>query len=364
MSGSIKSRTSIHNEHRIINVTNDVKSFEFKEYYLRNDITTFSSVKKFLPISISEDYRRLLPNNFFDEIFSTCKDNFSENNNSLSYEEKESKRQEYFQSISDLSKCLSAIIKPYVSLIKSDKSVQKGTIETFIINNCLVDKNNKDILTDKDTDRHYPAESKISYISFHSLRNEIKSNNFVDLALKNVKDLIVKLCELSNLSAYLTVSENSFRSFVSDIITSMSGNTNQLFPRSIINYTAFQFCIKGYPYETPSERIYSVSNVNLSIKNKFDLIDVFYKNLDAIFNFFDDININDKEVNENNKDFEIRILKNAYGTCIILCALIGEMNFYDRIISSSLDGSILNNHSLMNSIFFNKNTMKINEVHE
>lgn len=363
MSGSIKSRTSIHNEHRIINVTNDVKSFEFKEYYLRNDLTTFYSIRKFLPISISEDYRRLLPSNFFENVFSSCKEDFSVDK-TLSDKEKDIKREEYFRTITVLSNRLNEILRPYLALIKNDNKLTKGITQTFTINNCLVDKNNPDILTDKDTDKHYPATSEISYISFPSLRNELRNQKFTELAQSNIRELVNILCVLSNLSAYLFTSENSYRNFVSDIIVSMSGNTNQLFPRSIINYTAFQFCVKGYPYETPSERVYSISNIGLSIKNKFDLIDVYYKNIDAIFNFFNDLDINEKENDEDNSEYEIRTLKNAYGTCIALCALIGEETYYDKVVSSSLDGSILNNHSLLGSIFFNKNTMKINEVHE
>ena len=103
--------------------------------------------------------------------------------------------------------------------------------------------------------------------------------------------------------------------------------------------------------------------MNSNIKNKFDLIDIFYKNMDAIINFLHDVNFIDKTA-DNKHDFELQTLKNAYGICIALCAFIGEEECHKEILTTSLDGSLLDNQSAIGSVFYNRTNRRINEVHE
>ena len=359
---SISSRTSIHNEHRVVDVTEETKSFQLQEYYYNDDLTTFKTIKTFLPIAISEDYKRNLPDDFFENIFSQCDDNFVVDN-SLSDEDILQNRNCYSKDIESLCSVLKKIIKPYVAIAWTDKDFNKFEKHEFVINNNLVPKNNPDVGTERAGDLHYPVKDKMIYDEIPSVTDRIKSQKLVLKAREDIETILFALSKLSNLSAYSSKNNNSYRIFTSDIITKMYGNINQLYPRSIVNYSAFQFCIKDYPFDTKSGRIYSISNVTSSVKNKFELIDVFYKNLDAIISFLNDLEWLEK-TDDNVLKYETQVLKNAYGICIGLCAFIGEEEYYRKILTTSLDGNLLDSHTTIGSIFFNRINKKTNEVHE
>lgn len=359
MSGSISTRTSIHNEHRVVDATDDVKSFKFQESYYSDDVTNFKTVKTFLPIAISEDYKRKISDNFFNDIFERCTDSF-EIDKSLSEEERDQKVEQYSEDIEKLDVMLKKVVLPYVSLSFSNKQSKAATVSRAIMTrDKLVEKNNPDA----GKGRPYPVKAYLTYKSVQSVTDRINNQKLVLRAKEDIADIIYKLSDLSDLSAYLVKADNTYREFTSEIITKMCGNTEQLYPRSIVNYSAFQFCAGGYPFDTKSGRIYSVSNVNSNIKNKFDLIDIFYKNMDAIINFLHDVNFIDKTA-DNKHDFELQTLKNAYGICIALCAFVGEEECHKEILTTSLDGSLLDNQSAIGSVFYNRTNRRINEVHE
>lgn len=360
---TIKNKKSIHNEYRVVDKTSEVKSFQSISNFFNNDFTTFKTVKLFLPISISEDYRRILPENFLEDIFANCSDKFV-TDKSLSDEQKVLKQEDYHSKIKLFRNKLINLLKPYTVLNKYDNTIDIGIRkESFNIVNCLAIKNNKDILTDKDIDRHFPASETIEYVSIPSIKEYINKHNLLKKAKSDIEDILFQLSELSELSAYLPQSINTYRQFAIKIITKMYGNCEQLYPRSIINYSAFQFCLKDYPFNTKSGRVYSVSNITSSVKNKFEIIDTFYKNIDAVLTFLSDIEFN--EYTEYNSELiETETLINAYGICIALCALISEHYYYNKTIMPSLDSCLLDKTSSLGSIFFNKNTKKINEVHE
>ena len=361
MKSSITYRSAIHNEHRVIDVTEEVKNFQFQELYYNNDITNFKTVKTFLPIMISEDYNRKMPIDFFDDIFSHCTKSF-EIDKTLSDSEKEQKCIEYSKEIEDFNSELRKMLLPYTSLTWSNSKTEfeKHAIKT---RNELVDKINPLVGTEQNPTTHYPVNAELIYDDIPSVTSRIINQKLVVRAKNDITTILYKLSDLSDLSAYLTNSQNTYRTFTSDIITKMFGNVNQRYPRSIINYSAFQFCIKGYPYETKSERVYSISNVTSNIKNKYELVEIFNKNIDAIINFLHDLEWSEKTA-ENYIDYEIETLKNAYGICIALCAFIGEQECYKEILTNSLDGSLIDNHSSIGSIFFNRINKRTNEVHE
>lgn len=360
---TIKNKKSIHNEYRIVDKTSEVKSFQTISEFFNNDFTTFKTVKLFLPISISEDYRRILPNDFLENIFNNCSDKFGIDKN-LSEKEKEIKRNDYYSKIRLFRNKLIDLLKPYTVMNKYDDIIDVGIKkESFNVVNCLAIKNNKEILTKNDFDKHFPVSETIEYVSTPSIKEYINKHNILKKAKSDIEDILFQLSELSELSAYLPQSVNTYRQFATKIIIKMYGNCEQLYPRSIINYSAFQLCLKNYPFNTKSGKIYSVSNIPSSVKNKFEVIDVFYKNIDAILSFLTDLEFTEYTEYDSNI-VEVETLINAYGICIALCALIGEHYYYNKTIMSSLDSSLLDKTSSLGSIFFNKNTKKINEVHE
>jgi len=361
MSGSITYRTSIHNEHRVIDVTEEVKNFQFQELYYNNDVTNFKTVKTFLPIMISEDYHRKIPLDFFNDIFSQCTTKF-EIDKSLTEDERDKKCEEYSKEVEDLCVELKKIILPYISLAWSNEKTkfEKHSIKT---RNDLIDKINPFVGTLNNPTSHYPVNANLVYDEIPSVTGRIKSQKLVVKAKNDIAEILYKLSDLSDLSAYLSNSQNTYRAFTSDIITKMYGNVNQLYPRSIVNYTAFQFCLKGYPYETKSERVYSISNVTPNIKNKYELLEIFMKNIDAIISFLHDLEWTEKN-EENYLEFEVETLKNAFGICIALCAFIGEQECYRETLTNSLDGALIDSHSSIGSIFFNRINKRTNEVHE
>lgn len=358
---TIKNKKSIHNEYRIVNKTDEVKSFQTISEFFNNDFTTFKAVKLFLPVAISEDYMRILPENFLEDIFNSCDKSYGTNKN-LSEEEKELQRKKYYSKISLFRNKLIDLLRPYTVLNRYDENIDISIEKkSFNIINCLSVKNNKEILSDNDTDRHFPVSETLEYVSIPSIKEYINKHNLLKKAKSDIEDIIFELSELSTLSAYLPQSSNSYRQFATKIITKMRGNHNQLYPRSIINYSAFQLCLKEYPFNTKSGRVYSISNVPTSIKNKFEVIDIFYKNIDAILNFLSDLEFED---NEDSVKVEENTLLNAYGIVIALCALISENYYYNKLITTTLNSNLLDKSSSLGSIFFNRNTKKINEVHE
>ena len=330
----------MNNDHQVENIISDFYNNENYDY--------FKVIKTFLPIVISEDYRRKIPLNFFEEIFSSCPDELIEIPDDITEEELIDKRKKYLDEIESLNGKLKDIINNYAGLYWSNK-------------NNVFPKSK--IITRNELPEHTEEYGEIIYDEITSVTERIKDQHLVLNARDYITIILYKLNDLSKLCNYFDKENNSYRKFASDIITRMYGNVNQRYPRSIINYTAFQFCLDGYPYNTKSERIYSISNITNKTKNKFELIEIFDKNIEAVINFLHDLEWSEKN-SDNTFDFELETLKNAFGTCIALCAFIGEQECYRETLTNSLDGSLIDCHSSIGSIFFNRINKRFNEVHE
>lgn len=354
MSGSIKNIKSIHNIQRTVDKTNKVGSFEFNINELQDDLMNFDTLSKIMQIVISDDYNRFLPKDFWKNNFANCNFEYSCNPN-LSTDEILKKQNDYSKDVESLRIRLGEIIKPYTFFTNHDQSLQKQ--ETIKVNNYLVSKSDG-IGSDSDTDRHFPISVDLTYTDFLSVRKHIQKLDLISLAEEDIKLILKLLSNISAESAYLTSATNSFKSFLTDLIFKIYGNVSKVYPKSIINYAVFQFCLDKYPYETPSGRLYSISNINPNLKNKFEIIDIYYKNIDAILSFINDISFI-QETDTNKKQFETNVLKNAYGLIMALSAFIAEENTYQVITSSSLDGAIINKVSSLRSVF-----NKLYEVHE
>ena len=113
----------------------------------------------------------------------------------------------------------------------------------------------------------------------------------------------------------------------------MHGNPKMVFKRGIVNHTAFKFCIEGYPFNTTSKRIYSVSDLP-EIKNKNTLYKYYLKNIDALISFLGDLSF-DKQQYYCKEMNEIKVLKNAYGVMIALIGLYAEHVLNEQYFGSS-----------------------------
>ena len=95
------------------------------------------------------------------------------------------------------------------------------------------------------------------------------------------------------------------------------------FPRSYLNFSVFQYAIKGYPYKTTSNRISSISNIKQTTNNE-DKIDIYFKNINAIIDglyHLDTDSLDDKT-----------ILRNSICSIILLSALYSEESYKQEFI--------------------------------
>ena len=325
MIGEIKNIKSVKGTHRIIDNSSESKTFGFCERDLDPSILNFKTVKMFLENAISKDYIDALPKNFFKEIYYIHDNKRVYKESMMSNEERDNLRFLYSNKIQELRNYLKENIKKYYSIVAlSDCGDTENYVNvdhmTFSIKNMLA-------IAREDIYHRYPIPADINYDDFPTLNSHITKNNLSEKALIDVKHILNELSDLGNISEILTYDENSYRKFASKIIIHMYGNTTQIYPRSILNHSAFKFCIDEYPYNTLSRRVYSVSNVPKNIKNKFSLVEIYYKNIDAILNFLSDLTFDFDE--KSNFNSEVKTLTNAYGICIALCGLAAEQKMYD-----------------------------------
>ena len=326
MIGEIKDIKSVKGSHRIIDNSSDSKTFGFCERDLDPGILNFKTIELFLENAISKDYADALPNSFLKDIYYSHENKRVYKHSLLSNEERDNLRLIYSNKIYDLKKYLKNELKKYCSIVSSsDCRDTENYVDvdhmSFTIKNMLA-------IAREDNDHRYPTPADINYLDFPTVNSHIINNNLLDKALVDVKHILNELSDIGNLSEILTYEENSYRKFASKIILHMYGNVSQVFPRSIINHSAFKFCIDEYPYNTLSRRIYSVSNVPKNIKNKFSLVEIYHKNIYAMLNFLSDLTF-DFDEKSNIFNSEVKTMVNAYGTCIALCGIAAEQKLYE-----------------------------------
>lgn len=157
-----------------------------------------------------------------------------------------------------------------------------------------------------------------------SNNNVVIKNGLRLKALHDVDFIMALLFKLDKIGEY--TSTNSFQNFYKKLRCNIINTDFKMLPRSIVNFSAFKFCIPGYPYETKSGKIYSISNV--CTDDKVKRIELYYKNIDALMSFINDMEIYDKS----HKDYELNTLELSFGIMIVLIAMSAEETQYESIV--------------------------------
>lgn len=275
------------------------------------DITNINTIKLFLPIALGEDYLKILSKDYISNLYSRHSSSFYINDN-VSEETIVLKIEEFRQKIKELNEYLINIVNKCTLCYNKDNFEICNFLgiseETILIEDCLnIDNEKKYIKFDI-----HPSIPKI---------NKYLNDNFIDNFIDGIFD---RLSKLSSLSVYLHDTFNPYRQCMTDIILRMYGNSVAQYPRSILNYSLFGFCIDGYPYKTKNKRIYSIDNPKLN-SNKFEYYDTYVKNTDALLTFMTDLDlathVEEEEYSEKIFEYEKRIIKNSYGLLVSLFAL-------------------------------------------
>ena len=155
-----------------------------------------------------------------------------------------------------------------------------------------------------------------------SIKNSLRLKALYDVSF--IMHLLYKLEKISEFA-----SSNAFYIFSKKLKYNIINTDFKMLPRSIINFSVFKFCIPGYPFETKSGKVYSVSNVCTNDKQR--RLELYYRNINALMCFINDIDIPDK----GDELYELNTLKLSYGIMIVLIALSAEETQYESIIRKS-----------------------------
>jgi hypothetical protein len=221
----------------------------------------------------------------------------------------------YQKEISDLKTVILSSIDLY----------KQRTKETNILKNDFLFKKERHIVINKlinmkDIDSEDEEQNCIiKYITTHPHPEFTEKNEIISHIDQDVLSLLGYLYKISLYAKrFRDDPYNSFRIFCKNIIIHMKANLERNYPKSIVNYTCFMFNIDGYPYCTPSKRIYSINNYPINVENKINNVIIYMKNTDALISYFFDIIFNDE--NKNEIQIEEKILRTAYCLCIALLA--------------------------------------------
>lgn len=341
---NILKATTIKNNKRIVDVTPSTGEIQITEQELNTRLTTFEVVRRFLPKAIGKEYESVLPKNFFLDCFNDCVDEYELDHNTITRDECVEKTLEFDEKLSDLCKFILKTIRPITSVVYSDDKfkVKESDLqyESFTIKNKLVVGKECERCgrTFEEGGEHYPVESNISYIQFPSLKKIVSKRTIINDLIESVPKILYKLNELSNISAYIDPKENVFKKFAASVWIYMKGNYESDFPRSIVNYSAFQFAVPGYPFKTPTSRIYSVSNVPNNVTNKLQIEEVFIKNITALTDYLCDATklLSVDDVSELSVDDKTIVVKNIYASIIVILSLYGEVKLWEDVINGNI----------------------------
>lgn len=330
MKTDIKNNKGILRSHRINN--DNMSQYEFyspeKDENGKYVVSSFETIKLFFPQAIGVEYFKALPNNYFHDIFKRIENRKEYDLCRMSEDDINYYRCEFSNEIVKLNRSIYYMIKKYTSIISSPDPDD-------INSTCKITKKAFRIFSNLPADDDETA--MLMYCDFPSIDEYYERNNLFSKTLEDVESIMNSLSNIALLSRCVTHdNENSYLEFVYNIFEHMHGNPKAIFTRGIVNYTAFKFCAEGYPYNTLSERIYSVSDIP-EIRNKNSLYKYYLKNLEALVNFLNDLSFSDcscgQKLSEN--EFEVKALKNAYGVMIALVAMYAEKVLNDRYSSSS-----------------------------
>lgn len=330
MKTDIKNNKSVLGSHRINN--DNMSQYEFyspeKDENGRYIVSSFETIKLFFPQAIGIEYFKALPNNYFHDVFKRIDEKKEYDLCSMSEDDLNYHRCEFSNKIIKLNRSIYYMIRKYITVISSPDPEEINSSYKIIRKAYRVFSN-------------LPADDSetadIEYTYFPTIEEYYENNKLFSKLLEDVEYIMDELSDIALLSRFVKFdNENSYLKFIYDIFKHMHGNPKAIFKRGIVNYTAFEFCVNGYPYNTPSERIYNVSDIP-DIRNKTSLYKYYSKNLDALVTFLNDLSFSDRCCGQklSETDFEVKALKNAYGVMIALIALYAEKVLNDRCSNSS-----------------------------
>jgi hypothetical protein len=290
----------------------------------------FNTITDYLPVSIGL-YNKFLPVDYFKYLFKKCK--------SMSEEDAPPKDEilsayKYKYKINELRSFINIIISRYKQQVKETDILEDKDNTSFLKEerHDIIDKliTMGDIINDSEEQQ----TSVIKYLTTHPHPKYTEKNFIINHIDKDVTDLITRLYTLSlysqsNDKKYF----DSFKLFCQNIIVHMRANPNVQYPKSIINYTCFMYNVDGYPFLTPSKRIYSINNYINHLDNKFQNVIIYMKNTDALISYLYDIRFKtNEEINSILK--REWILRTAYCLCLALLAYRSEFIEYQTITTN------------------------------
>ncbi|MDR1202710.1 MAG: hypothetical protein LBL58_13940 [Tannerellaceae bacterium] len=288
------------------------------------ELIGFNTITSYLPVGIGL-YNKFLPADYFKYLFKKCK--------SLSTEEKPPQNEifsAYKNKVYELTSFINSIISRYKQQVKETDILGNKDNDSFL------KEERHDILDrlimsgDIDGDSEEQQTFVIKYLTTHPHPEYTDKNFIIEHIDKDVCDLVTRLYEISQFSPNEEKKHfDSFKLFCQNIIVHMRANHLVQYPKSIINYTCFMYDIEGYPYLTPSRRIYSINNYCNAIDNKFSNVIIYMKNTDALISYLYDITFKGDDV-----DPILRrewILRTAYCLCLALLAYRSEFVEYQTV---------------------------------
>jgi hypothetical protein len=285
----------------------------------------FNTITDYLPISIGY-YKTYLPPNYFKNVFGKTRtpDKLIEKRNVL---------EKYKDEIQNLKSIILSSIELYKLRMKETDILEDESLyvrERHSILNKLIN------MRDIDSDDKNPNYI-IKYITTTPHPQFTELNEIVSHIDNDILKLLSQLYKIFLYSKRLKYDQfNSFKMFCKNVIIHMRANLDENYPKSIVNYTCFMFSIDGYPYCTPSKRIYSINNCPKNINNKINYSIIYMKNTDALTSYFFDILFDDK--NKTETQIEENIIRVAYSLCIALLAYRSEYIEF-RFITENIFGT-------------------------
>jgi hypothetical protein len=283
----------------------------------------FNTVTDYLPVGIGL-YNKFLPVDYFKYLFKKCK--------SLSTEEKPPQNENFYSyknKVYELKTFINSIISRYKQQVKETDILENEDNDLYLKEerHNILDK----LIMSGDIDGDSEQQTfVIKYLTTPPHPEYTDKNFIIEHIDKDVCDLVTKLYEISRFSPNEEKKHfDSFKLFCQNIIVHMRANHFVQYPKSIINYTCFMYDIEGYPYLTPSKRIYSINNYCNAVENKFSNVIIYMKNTDALISYLYDITFKTDEV-----DSILRrewIIRTAYCLCLALLAYRSEFVEYQTV---------------------------------
>lgn len=290
----------------------------------------FDTLKKSIMTGLTSEYTALLTVKLIDKIFNAAIRAGEKELQTIQEYTLEQRAQLYHTKIAELyTDTLRGIIQHYdvYSLHKSGKSNEELGIfdKTTHMADLLLTNGETNTVPDGTFPWEKPVHDmvEIHYQSIPDFRSMCLNPNtgIEDSLLGDVSLLVKELYILFKLNDSLADDENSFMNFFTDVVYHLHGNVEFKFPKELINFTIFQLCLPGYPFETKSKKVYGVSNT--AVSNKLLYTELYCKNVNAFRFFLEDaveIDITSADTSKTERDTLISV----YGICIALMGIYGE----------------------------------------